>query len=110
MLDLPVQNLMSDIVVTIRRSASLDEVVETMFGREVSSLVVLADGSDEPIGVITKTDVLVSLTWEQDDRNAVQVFGLDLLDGMEYDEVCTVIEKMTSKYGEMSVIKASIEL
>jgi len=36
MLDLPVRNLMSDVVVvTIRRSASLDEVVETMFERDL---------------------------------------------------------------------------
>lgn len=110
MLDLPVRNLMSDSVFTVRRSASLDEVVETMFDREVSSLVVLADESDEPIGVITKTDVLEALTWERDDRNAVQVFGLDLLDGMDYDDVSALIENMTSKYGKMSVIKASIEL
>jgi len=41
MLDLPVRNLMSDVVVTVRRSAPLDEVVETMFEREISSLVVL---------------------------------------------------------------------
>jgi len=46
--------------------------------------VVLGDQSSEPIGVVTKTDVLEALTWEQEDRNAVQVFGLDLLDGMDY--------------------------
>jgi len=40
----------------------------------------------------------------------VQVFGLDLLDGMDYDGVSALIENMTSKYGDMSVIKASIEL
>jgi len=97
MLDLPVRNLMSDVVVTIRRSASLDEVVETMFEREISSLVVLEDESDEPIGVVTKTDVLEALTWEQEDRNAVQVFGLDLLDGMDYDGVSALIENMTLK-------------
>ncbi|ACM59052.1 CBS domain-containing protein [Halorubrum lacusprofundi] len=110
MLDLPVRNLMSDVVVTVRRSAPLDEVVETMFEREISSLVVLGDQSSEPIGVVTKTDVLEALTWEQEDRNAVQVFGLDLLDGMDYDGVSALIENMTSKYGDMSVIKASIEL
>jgi len=108
MLDLPVRNLMSDVVVTVRRSAPLDEVVETMFEREISSLVVLGDQSSEPIGVVTKTDVLEALTWEQEDRNAVQVFGLDLLDGMDYDGVSALIENMTSKYGDMSVIKASI--
>lgn len=110
MLDLPVRNLMSDVVVTVRRSATLDEVVETMFEREISSVVVLGDERDDPIGVLTKTDVLEALTWEQEDRNAVQVFGLDLLDEMDNDSVSALIENMTSKYADMNVIKTSIEL
>ena len=110
MLDLPVRNLMSDAVATVRRGAPLDEVVETMFEREISSLVVTADETDEPVGIITKTDVIEALTWERDDRNAVQVFGLDLLDGVDYDDVSALIESVTSKYGEMSIVKASIEL
>ncbi|WP_458186319.1 CBS domain-containing protein [Haladaptatus sp. NG-WS-4] len=110
MLDLPVRNLMSDAASTVERSAPLDEVVETMFEQEISSLVVMADDTDNPVGIITKTDVIEALTWERDDRNAVQVFGLDLLEGMDYDDVSALIESMTSKYGEMSVIKASIEL
>lgn len=110
MLDLPVRDLMSDVVVTVRRSATLDEVVETMFDRELGSLVVLADEGDEPIGIVTKTDVLEALTWERDERSAVQVFGLDLLDEMDYDAVTALIEEMASKYGEMSVLKASVQL
>ena len=110
LLDLPVRNLMSDAVATVERSAPLDEVVETMFDREISSLVVTAAETDVPVGIITKTDVIEALTWERDDRNAVQVFGLDLLEGMDYDDVSALIESVTSKYGEMSVIKASIEL
>ncbi len=110
MLDVPVRDLMSDAVVTIERGAPLDEVVETMFEQGISSLVVTADDAADPVGIITKTDVIEALTWERDDRNAVQVFGIDLLEGMDYDEVSALIENMTSKYGEMSVIKASIEL
>ena len=110
MLDLPVRNLMTDAVVTVERSAPLDEVVETMFEQEISSLVVTADDTTDPIGIITKTDVIEALTWERDDRNAVQVFGIDLLEGMNYDEVSAMIESMASKYGEMTLIKASIEL
>ncbi|QSG05457.1 CBS domain-containing protein [Halapricum desulfuricans] len=110
MLDLPIRNLMSDVVVTARQSGTLDDVVETMFNREISSVVVLDDESDEPIGLLTKTDILEALTWEQDDRSAVQVFGLDLLESEDYDAVSALIEDMTSKYAEMSVIKASIEL
>ncbi|WP_436927682.1 CBS domain-containing protein [Halosimplex amylolyticum] len=111
MLDLPVRNLMSDAVVTIGRDATLDEVVETMFEQEISSLVVTDGETGEPSGIVTKTDVIKALTWERDDgRQPVQVFGLDLLDGMDYDGVSALIESMTSKYGDMQVIKASIEL
>lgn len=110
MLDLPVRNLMSETVATVRLSAPLDDVVETMFEREISSLVVTADESDEPVGIITKTDIIEALTWERDDRSAVQVFGLDLLEGMDYDDVSALIESVTAKYGDMNVIKASIEL
>src|SRR6056297_1697400 len=80
LLDLPVRNLMSDAVVTVQRSTSLDEVVETMFEQEISSLVVTTDDTDEPVGIITKTDVIEALTWEREDQNDVQVFGLDLLE------------------------------
>ena len=110
LLDLPVRNLMSDAVATVERSAPLDEVVETMFERELSSLVVTADDTDKPVGIVTKTDVIEALTWEREGRNAVQVFGLDLLEGMDLDDVSALIESVTAKYGEMSVIKASVEL
>lgn len=110
MLDVPVRDLMSDAIITVERSAPLDEVVETMFEREISSLVVTDDDTADPIGIITKTDVIAALTWERDDRDAVQVFGIDLLEGMDYDGVSAMIESMASKYGEMSVIKASVEL
>jgi CBS domain-containing protein len=97
MLDLPVRDLMSDAVVTVERNAPLDDVVETMFEQEISSLVVTADDTNKPIGIITKTDVIEALTWERDDRNAVQVSGLDLLEGMDYDAVSALIESVTSK-------------
>ncbi|KZN22629.1 signal transduction protein [Haladaptatus sp. R4] len=110
MLDLPVRNLMSDAAATVQRDTPLDVVVETMFDQEISSLVVTANKTDEPVGIITKTDVIEALTWEQEERRPVQVFGLDLLDEMDYDDVSALIDSVTSKYGEVSVIKASIEL
>jgi CBS domain-containing protein len=110
MLDLPVRNLMSETVTTVRRSAPLDEAVETMFDRDISSLVVTNDDTEEPVGIVTKTDVIEALTWEREDRRTVQVFGLDLLEDSDDDDVAALIESVTSKYGEMDVIKASIEL
>ncbi|MFC6799982.1 CBS domain-containing protein [Haladaptatus sp. DYSN1] len=110
MLDLPVRDLMTDGVVTVSRDATLDEVVETMFDRETSSLVVTADSATEPVGIITKTDVIEALTWEETGRRGVQVSGIELLDDMDYEEVSTLIEGLDTKYRQMNVIKASIEL
>ncbi|TKR24536.1 CBS domain-containing protein [Natronomonas salsuginis] len=109
MLDLPVRNVMSETVATIGRAAPLDEAVEAMLDRGISSLVV-TDESDDPVGIVTKTDVIEALTWEREDRRAVQVFGLDLLDEMSYDDVAALIDEVTAKYGEMTVVKASVQL
>jgi CBS domain-containing protein len=109
MLDLPVRNVMSETVATIDRAAPLDEAVEAMLDRGISSLVVTGE-SDDPIGIVTKTDVIEALTWEREDRRAVQVFGLDLLDEMSYDDVAALIDDVTAKYGEMTVVKASVQL
>lgn len=110
MLDVPVRDLMSDVVTTVHPDTSLDAVVATMFEEEISSLVVTTGEAVEPIGIITKTEVIEALSWERDNRNAVQVFGLDSLEGMDYDHVAGMIDDVASKYGEMSVIKASIQL
>lgn len=109
MLDLPVRNLMSETVATVRRDTTLDEVVGRMFERGISSLVV-TDDVDRPVGIITKTDLIEALTWEQDDQRAVQVSGIDLLQGMDYDAVSSIIDGVAAKYGDMNVIKASIQL
>lgn len=110
LLDLPVRDLMSEEVKTVRRRAPLDEAVETMFEWEISSLVVTENESEDPVGILTKTDVIEALTWERDDREAVQVFGLDLIEEMDYDDIASLIESLSAKYGDMTVIKASIEL
>jgi CBS domain-containing protein len=110
LLDLPIRNLMSSSVATIDHDAPLDEAVEAMFDREISSLVVTESGEDAPLGILTKTDVIEALTWEQDDQRTVQVFGRDLLEGTDDEAVTAMIDDIASKYGEMTVIKASIEL
>lgn len=110
MLDIPIRDLMTSTVATIDRDAPLDEAVEEMFDREISSLVVTEDSEATPLGILTKTDVIEALTWEQEDRRNVQVFGMDLLEGMDHDAVAALIDDIASKYGDMTVIKASIEL
>jgi CBS domain-containing protein len=108
MLDIPVRDLMTSPVSTTTRSASLDEALEEMFDADASSLVVVDD--EKPVGIVTKTDALRSLTWEAGGNRAVNLTGADLLDDMSYDEVVALIDDLERKYRQMTVLEAKIHL
>ncbi|AXG06389.1 CBS domain-containing protein [Haloplanus rubicundus] len=107
-LDLPVRDVMVSPVRTIYPDATLETAVEEMFAIGGSSLVVTEDG--RPFGIVTKTDVLDSLTWEAGGNRAVQVYGTDLLDDVQYEDVVAMIEKFDDRDHGMSVLDAKIHL
>ncbi len=108
MLDLPVRDVMVSPVRTIEPGRTLDAAVEEMFEIGASSLVVTENGS--PHGIVTKTDALDSLTWEAGGNRAVQLYGVDLLDDMNYEKVVAMIEKFDDRDHGMSVLDAKIHL
>ncbi|MEF8782138.1 MAG: CBS domain-containing protein [Haloarculaceae archaeon] len=108
MLDLPVRDLMASPVRTIHPGETLDTAVEEMFEFGGSSLIVTTDGA--PHGILTKTDVLASLTWEAGGNRAVQVYGADLLDDITYDDIVAMVEKFDDRDHGMSVLDAKIHL
>nr|WP_231753905.1 CBS domain-containing protein [Natronomonas sp. CBA1123] len=107
-LDLPVRDMMVSPVRTISPEETLDVAVERMFDMGGSSLVVTDDGS--PHGIVTKTDVLDSLTWEAGGNRAVQVYGVDLVDDTDYDDIVAMVENFDEKDGGMSVLDAKVHL
>ena len=107
-LDLPVRDMMVSPVRTISPEETLDVAVERMFDIGGSSLVVTDDGS--PHGIVTKTDVLDSLTWEAGGNRAVQVYGVDLVDDTDYDDIVAMVENFDEKDGGMSVLDAKVHL
>ena len=108
MLDLPARDVMSTPVVSVAQDERLDAAVETMFDNEVSSLVVTADG--RPAGIVTKTDVLRSLTWTDETQFPVQIVGIDLLDDISRRAVSEMVEQTTRKFGDMRVLEANVYL
>jgi len=108
MLDLPVRDLMASPVRTIGRDETLDVAVDEMFEVGGSSLVVTTDG--RPAGIVTKTDVLDSLTWEAGGNRSVQLYGADLMDDMSYDDVVAMVDKLDDRDHDMTVIDAKIHL
>jgi len=107
-LDLPVRDVMVSPVRTIHPDATLETAVDEMFAIGGSSLVVTEDG--RPFGIVTKTDVLDSLTWEAGGNRAVQVYGTDLLGDVQYEDVVAMIEKFDDRDHGMSVLDAKIHL
>jgi hypothetical protein len=81
-----------------------------MLEQDVSSLVVVGPDAGAPDGIVTKTDVLRSLTWSARGRRAVNVVGMDLLDDVSYEEIVDMIEDLVAKYGRMSLLEAKVHL
>lgn len=108
-LDLPVRDVMVSPVRTIEPTATLAAALEEMFRAGTSSLVVVGDeGAIE--GIVTKTDVLDSLTWQAEGNRAVQVYGADLLDDVSYDGVVRMVEKFDDLNGGSTLLDAKVHL
>ncbi|MEF8840561.1 MAG: CBS domain-containing protein [Haloarculaceae archaeon] len=111
MLDLPVRDVMTSPVGTTTGSTALSAAVGDMLARGASSLVVVADGpGEEPVGIVTTTDVLLALTWTAEGHRGVQVVGTAYLDDASYDDVVALVDDLDAKYGDMTVLDAKIHL
>jgi CBS domain-containing protein len=108
LLDLPIRDLMSSPVWTVRPDQSLDEAVSEMFDKNVSSLVVTTNGS--PFGIVTKTDVLRALTWGADERRPVQIYGTSLIDDISYEEIVRIVDRLDAIDRSMSILDARVHL
>ncbi|SEK30909.1 CBS domain-containing protein [Haloferax larsenii] len=108
LLDLPVADVMSEPIETALPEEGLDHAVERMLTEGVSSLIVIQE--DAPAGIVTKTDVLRSLTWTGETRPPVQITNVDLLDDISRDEVVEMIDGLTGKFGGITLLEANIHL
>ena len=106
LLDLPVRNVMVETVGTTTPETTLDSVLEIMCDHGGSSVVVEVEGTLD--GIVTKTDLLESLTWTDEGRLPVQVFGTDLMAETTREELGERIEAAASKYRHMRVLEAKV--
>lgn len=108
LLDVPVRDLMASPVRTTTPAATLQEAADTMLSTDSSSLVVVEEGA--PSGIITKTDVLDSLTWEVEGSRGVQVYGTQYLRDIDRDWVVEMIEQFDERDSGLSVLDARVHL
>ncbi|MFB6165737.1 MAG: CBS domain-containing protein [Haloarculaceae archaeon] len=110
LLSLPASDVMNSPVADVAPETPLGDATEEMLEKNYSSLVVTNEG-DQPVGIVTLTDVLRSLTWTGEEEHLrVQIFGMDKLTGMSRTEVAELIEEVDEKYAEMDVIEAYVVL
>ena len=109
MLDLPVRDVMVSPVRTIERGATLEAAVEEMDDVNGSALVVV-DDDGQPTGIVTKTDVLDSLTWGAEGSRAVEIYGADYLDDMSFEDVKDVVDDLDARDSAMNVLDAKVHL
>jgi CBS domain-containing protein len=79
-----------------------------MLDRGFSSLVIV-EGND-PVGILTKTDVLRSLTWNEESRMDVQISNVEFLDPMSPEDVAAMLEEVADKYADMQVLHGHVHL
>lgn len=107
-LELPVRDVMVSPVRTIEPDRTLESAVEEMFDLGGSALVVTDAGSVG--GILTKTDILDSLTWEAEGSRAVQLYGSDLLDDMSYEQIVSMVDAFDDRNQDMTILDAKIHL
>jgi CBS domain-containing protein len=109
MLDIPVYDIMSNPVETVRRDATVRAAVERMLELDFGGLVVTPEDDDRLVaGVLTKTDVLRALTYTEEEHMDVQITNIALLDTISREEIVRSIEQVADKYGEMQVHHAHV--
>lgn len=109
LLDLPARDVMNVPAETVTPGTSLDEAADEMLSNGYASLVVV-DGDDQPVGILTLSDVLRSLTWTDEEGFRIQIFGVDLLTGITREDVADLVEEIDGKYAEMDLIEAYVVL
>ncbi|MCX2819923.1 CBS domain-containing protein [Haladaptatus sp. F3-133] len=109
MLDIPAEDVMNSPVETTTADEPLDEATERMLNRDFSSLIVVGEDGG-PSGIITKTDVLRSLTWTDESHMDVQISNVEFLEPMSADDVAEMVEEVADKYAEMQVLHAHVHL
>ncbi|MDY6764996.1 MAG: CBS domain-containing protein [Halobacteria archaeon] len=110
LLDLPSRDVMVSPVETVTPEERLGDAVERMFEGRQSSLVVVDPDTENPIGIVTKTDVLKSLTWTEDEQIDIQITNIDLLDTLTRDDVADMVLDIAEKYSDMDLLHTHVYL
>ena len=106
MLELPVSNVMVESVFTATSDESLASLVDTMIANNLSSIVVQGEGG--PVGIVTKTDLLESLTWVDEEPYYIHVFGAAHMDETTWETLSERIAEVVRKDRALGLLEAKV--
>ena len=109
LLDLPVYDMMNSPVETAAPGESVHAAVSTMLENDYAGLVVTPDEDDPTVsGIVTKTDVLRALTYDEEGHMDVQVTNVHLLESLSRESIQQRIQEVSDKYQTMQVHHAHV--
>lgn len=106
LLELPVSNVMATPVITASPDQTLDRLVEEMIEHNSSSVVLVED--DDVAGIVTKTDILESLTWSDEQPYYIHVFGSERMVEMSWEDLSDQIEGVVKKDRQLRLLEAKV--
>ena len=106
LLELPVRNVMTEPVVSVASDDTLDGVLGVMEENHTSSVIV--SDPDDTLGIVTKTDILESLTWEDEPPYYIHVFGSEFMSETTWEELSDRIEAIVRKDRSLGLLEAKV--
>ena len=106
LLELPVSNVMTTPVASVPANHPGDELADEMLERGISS--VLVTDEEVPVGIVTTSDLLEALTWEDEQPYYIHVHGSDLMTELTWERLSERIASVARKDQSLRLLEAKV--
>jgi predicted transcriptional regulator/ribosome-associated translation inhibitor RaiA len=103
-----VSDVMSSSVECISQDSRVDTAASKMLTNNYGGLLVVED--NKPVGVLTMTDVLRSLTYEKPQNMKIQITNIDKLSDYSKEHLSERITEVTNLYSDLELQHAHVKL
>lgn len=96
--ELPVSQLMNKEIITIKKDSTIEEAVDVMSDKNVSSLIILENS--KLYGIVTKKDILEQISFENEDKKETIQIQVSSKQDIRRDNILKEIVDFTEKYAK----------
>ncbi|RMF07260.1 CBS domain-containing protein [Candidatus Woesearchaeota archaeon] len=97
---LPIENIMSIVVETVKPDSNVREAIRKLISADIGAVVVVND-DDEPVGMLTKRDLLERLVMLQERQKAIRVQISSSIQDIDRNELQRELEQFIDKRQKM---------